>query len=69
MDLAEFADGAAQPAAPGLAGRQDDFDRPSQAFMFLFHALEDAHALGGGVDIAAQTAVFVFSFFQALAFS
>ena len=35
--------------------------------MFLFHALEDAHALGGGVDIAAQTAVFVFSFFQALA--
>ena len=36
--------------------------------MFLFHTLEDAHALGSRVDITAQTAVFVFSLFQLLAF-
>ena len=36
--------------------------------MFLFHTLEDTHALGGCVDIAAQAAVFFFPLFQALAF-
>ena len=36
--------------------------------MFLLHALENTHTLGSGIDIAAQTAVFVFPFFQALPF-
>ena len=51
------------PTAPGLTGRQDHFDSPPQAFVFLFHTLEDAHALGGCVDIAAQAAVFFFPLF------